>query len=157
MFVYLAERVFKFVIASFSGLLLSLGSNFSIASLLSALCIAITFLLLSRGRGKKVVKYKVMFRALFPRWLCRASFRADIWFLLLNLVASGMLVGWAVISSQFISDTVAGALATRFGVLARTGLNGFTSRLIVTVTLFLAYELAYWFDHYLSHRIPLLW
>ena len=27
----------------------------------------------------------------------------------------------------------------------------------MTVCLFLAYELAYWLDHYLSHRIPLLW
>src|SRR6266567_1494280 len=106
MFLYLAGRAVKFLVGSISSLFLSLGSTFSIASLLSALCIAITFLLLSRRPGRKHVKYKVMRRALFPRWLCRASFRADVWFLVFNLFASGMLFGWAVISSQFISDTV---------------------------------------------------
>jgi len=98
-----------------------------------------------------------MLRALFPRWLWRASFRADVWFLLFNLFASALLLGWTVISSQFISNTVAGALADIFGVRHKTGLNDFTSRSIVTVSLFLAYELAYWIDHYLSHRIPVLW
>src|SRR5205085_1761852 len=68
-------RVVSSLAGSLSGLFLSLGSNFSIASLLSALCIAIAFLV-SR-RGKKPVKYEVMRRALFPRWLGLASFRAD--------------------------------------------------------------------------------
>jgi len=157
MFRHLAERVVRFLVGNFSGLFLSIGSSFSIASLLSALCIAITFLLLSRRPGKKDVKYKVMRRALFPGWLRRASFRADVWFLLFNLFASAVLFGWTVISAQFISDTVAVVLADIFGVLPKTGLNDFTSRVIVTVSLFLAYEFAYWIDHYLSHRIPLLW
>src|SRR5260221_9283103 len=120
MFSYLAERAVKFLVGNVSALFLSLGSNFSIASLLSALCITITFLLLSRRSGKKDIKYKVMLRALFPRWLGRASFRADVWFLLLNLFASGMLVGWTVISSQFISNSMAGALTNVFGVLPKT-------------------------------------
>jgi sterol desaturase/sphingolipid hydroxylase (fatty acid hydroxylase superfamily) len=125
--------------------------------LFSALCIATAILLLSRAPGKKNVKYKVMRRALFPRWLRRASFRADVWFLLFNVFAFALLLAWAVISSKFISHVVAGALADTFGVRAKPGLNDFVSRSIVTVSLFLAYELAYWIDHYLSHRIPLLW
>jgi sterol desaturase/sphingolipid hydroxylase (fatty acid hydroxylase superfamily) len=157
MFRYLVERVVNFLVGSSSGLFLSIGSSFSIASLLSALCIAITYLLVSRRPGKKNVKYRVMRRALFPNWLRRASFRADVWFLLFNLFASAMLFGWTVISSQFISDSVAGALADIYGVLPKPGLNDFTSRLFVTVSLFVAYELAYWVDHYLSHRVPLLW
>src|SRR5262249_30129302 len=123
----------------------------------SALCIAIAFLLLSRRAGKKVVPYRVMFRALFPGWVRRASFRADVWFLLLNLLASALLLGWTVVSSRFIADGVGRALTGAFGVLPKPGLNAFTARLIVTLALFLAYELAYWVDHYLSHRIPVLW
>jgi sterol desaturase/sphingolipid hydroxylase (fatty acid hydroxylase superfamily) len=158
MFLTQAERAVQFVVTSVDSLLLSPGSSFSVASLLSALCIAITFLLWSRRPGKKDVKYKVMRRALFPRWLyLSASSRADAWFLLLNLLASGLLFGWAVISSRFVSAAVSGTLADIFGVLAKPGLNGFTSRLVVTLSLFLAYELAYWVDHFLSHRIPLLW
>src|SRR5580700_1774420 len=136
MFRYLAERGVTLLVGRISGLFLSIGSNFSIASLLCALCIAITFVLLSRRPGKKDVKYKIMRRALFPRWLCRASFRADVGFLLFNVFAFAMLFGWAVITSQFVSAAVASALADRFGVRPKPALNDFTSRLIVTVCLF---------------------
>jgi sterol desaturase/sphingolipid hydroxylase (fatty acid hydroxylase superfamily) len=154
---YPAERALEFLVGSIAHFLLSVGSVFSIASLLSALCIAVAFLLLSRRPGKKDVKYKVMLRALFPKWLRRASFRADVWFLVFNLAGAAVLLGWAIVSSQFISDTVAGALADLFGVRPKPGWNDLVSRSIVTVALFLAYELAYWIDHYLSHRIPVLW
>jgi len=158
MFLHQAERVVQFLIGRIAGLFLELGSDFSVASLFSALCVAIAFLLFNRRPGKKPVKFKVLRRALFPKWLYRnASSRTDVGFLLLNVLAFGMLFGWAVISSRFISHAVSGALADIFGVLPKTGLNEFTSKLIVTVALFLAYELAYWIDHYLSHRIPLLW
>jgi sterol desaturase/sphingolipid hydroxylase (fatty acid hydroxylase superfamily) len=154
---YAAGRSIGFLVGSISSVLLSAGSIFSIASLLSALCIAIAFLVLSRRPGKRDIKYNVMLRALFPPWLRRASFRADVWFLIFNLCGAALLLGWAIVSSQFISDTVAGALADLFGARPKPALNAFVSRSIVTVCLFLAYELAYWIDHYLSHRIPLLW
>ena len=123
MFGHLAGRLVNFLVGRFSGLFLSISSSFSIASLLCALCIAITFLLLSRRPGKKNVKYIVMLRALFPRWLRRASFRADVWFLLLNLFASSILIGWTVISSRFIGDTVAAALTGVFGATPSSGAN----------------------------------
>jgi sterol desaturase/sphingolipid hydroxylase (fatty acid hydroxylase superfamily) len=157
MVLHWAERLVNFLVGSILSLFVPLGSNLSLVSLLSALFIATTFLLLNRRPGKKQVKYKVMRRALFPKWLRRASFRADVWFLLFNVFGFSVLFGWAVISTQFISNKVAAALAAIFGSLAGTGLNDFTSRLIATVCLFLAYELAFWVDHYLSHRIPLLW
>ncbi len=31
------------------------------------------------------------------------------------------------------------------------------TRSVITVMLFLAYELGYWFNHWLSHKVPLLW
>jgi sterol desaturase/sphingolipid hydroxylase (fatty acid hydroxylase superfamily) len=154
---HLAERVIGFVVGSISGLLLSNGSSFSIASLLSALAIAITFLLSSRRAGRKPVKFRVMRRALFPKWLGRPSFRADFWFLVLNLFASGILIGWTVISARFISDRVAGALIGGFGVPPQPVSNDLAGRCVATVCMFLAYELAYWVDHYLSHRVAVLW
>src|SRR6476620_1811972 len=48
---HLAGRVVQFLAASLSSLFLSVGSSFSIASLLSALCIAITYLVLTRRPG----------------------------------------------------------------------------------------------------------
>jgi len=157
MFRYLAEHGLTFLLERISALLLSLGSNFSLASLFTALWIAIAVVLFRRRPRKKDVKYKVMMRALFPNWLRRASFRADVWFLVFNVFAFAMLLGWTGLSSNFISGLVAGAFADTFGIRVKPGLNDFACRSIVTVSLFLAYELAYWIDHYLSHRIPLLW
>jgi sterol desaturase/sphingolipid hydroxylase (fatty acid hydroxylase superfamily) len=156
MLFHLAQQVAKFVIGSATNLLLPLGSNFSLASLLSALWIAIWIVLLRHGL-RKPVKYAVMIRALFPKWLRRASFKADVWFLLLNVFAMGLLIAWTTVSAHYISGRVGNALTGAFGVLPKPGLNELASRSVVTVCLFLAYELAFWVDHYLSHRVPVLW
>ena len=69
-----------------------------------------------------------------------------------------MLLGWAIISDanrQSPRERCADGHVR--GTLPKTGLNELTSQAIVTVFLFLAYELGYWVDHYLSHRIPVLW
>ena len=157
MFLDAAERLLQFLTWKFATLFLALGSSFSAASLFSALCIAVACLLWRRRPERRQVKYSVMGRALFPRWLRRPTFRADLGFFLLNVLLSAMLFGWAILSSQSVSHLVSGALTEMFGVLPKTGLNELTSKTIVTVSLFLAYELGYWVDHYLSHRIPMLW
>jgi len=157
MFLHTAERLLQFLVGKFATLFLALGSSFSLASLFSALCIALAFLLLRRRPDRRQVTYRVMGRALFPRWLRRASYRADVGFFLLNVLLAAMLLGWAILSSQSVSQFVSRTLSDMFGVLPKTGLNELASKLIVTVVLFLTYELGYWVDHYLSHRIPVLW
>jgi sterol desaturase/sphingolipid hydroxylase (fatty acid hydroxylase superfamily) len=157
MFLDAAERLLQFFSQTFGALFLGLGSSFSAASLVSALCIAVVFLVARRRPEKRQVKYRVMARALFPRWLRLPSFQADIGFLLLNVLLSAMLVGWAIVSARTVSGVVNGALTGMFGVLPGTGLNELTAKSIATAFMFLAYEFGYWFDHYLSHRIPLLW
>jgi sterol desaturase/sphingolipid hydroxylase (fatty acid hydroxylase superfamily) len=153
-----AEHLLNFLTGSFCHWLFALSSSFSVASLASALCLAILFLLLRRRPGKKDVKFHVMLRALFPGWLYRSrSFRADFGFLIFNVFAWATLFGWAVLSSDFISHSVNGALAHVFGALPAAALNDFSVRVLATISLFLAYELGYWTNHYLSHRIPLLW
>jgi sterol desaturase/sphingolipid hydroxylase (fatty acid hydroxylase superfamily) len=156
MFLDAAERLLQFVILKFGTVFLGLGSTFSAASLFSAACIAVAFLVTQRRKEKRAVKYRVMARALFPRWLRRASFRADVGFLLLNVLLSTVLVGWAIVSARIISDAVSGALTDIVGVV-RVGVHTFAGQSIATVCMFLAYEFGYWLDHYLSHRIPLLW
>jgi sterol desaturase/sphingolipid hydroxylase (fatty acid hydroxylase superfamily) len=44
-----------------------------------------------------------------------------------------------------------------FGALPPAPFPGYVSRAIITVMIFLAYELGYWINHYLSHRISFLW
>jgi sterol desaturase/sphingolipid hydroxylase (fatty acid hydroxylase superfamily) len=147
-----------FVGKRLAALFLPLDSSFSAISLVSAFSIAVAFLLLKRRPEKRSVKYAVMLRALFPTWLYRnASFRADVGLLLFNVLAFGALFGWAVFSAGFVRDAVSASLTTHVGVSAGIGLNNFAGKVIATAALFIAYELAYWVDHYLSHRIPLLW
>jgi sterol desaturase/sphingolipid hydroxylase (fatty acid hydroxylase superfamily) len=153
-----ASLLSSYIAGQLTALLLPLGSKFSAASLFSALCVAVVFLLLKRPPGKRRLKYSVMRRALFPRWLYRdASFRADVMFFLFNVLAFGTLFGWAVLSANYISGTVSVALTGWFGAYGGTAANALGGKSIATLAIFVAYELAYWLDHYLSHRVPVLW
>lgn len=97
-------------------------------------------------------------RALVPnRWLDTASGRADLGLAAFNLFLFGAMFGWAVISGQVVSSGVARALAAIFGTIEPLLVPEAAAVAIMTVVLFLAYELAYWLDHYLAHRIPFLW
>jgi sterol desaturase/sphingolipid hydroxylase (fatty acid hydroxylase superfamily) len=138
--------------------LLPLGSTFSLVSLVSALLIGAGHVVLSRrARGRKT-SIRLLARALFPRkvWLT-ASSRADLLFAIFNIWAAGLLFGGALLSGQAISRGLAGLLTDAFG----PGPLGQTSWPLVamagTVLGFLAYELGYWADHWLSHKVRFLW
>ena len=86
-----------------------------------------------------------------------ASSKADVGFFLFNSFLATALFGWAILSYHFVSTTANEALASAFGARQPTSLSEFHSAGILTVALFLAYELGYWLDHYLSHKVPILW
>jgi sterol desaturase/sphingolipid hydroxylase (fatty acid hydroxylase superfamily) len=134
------------------------GSTFSIFSLLFAFAVSATFLVLRRrwNRGS-LPRFAALLRALFPKWIWRsASSRADMVLFLLNTLATGAIIGWALFSYSVITS---GSSAILSRVVGSTPLA--VSPLIrdaaVTVLCFFAYEIAYWLDHYLMHRIPLFW
>jgi sterol desaturase/sphingolipid hydroxylase (fatty acid hydroxylase superfamily) len=131
---------------------------FSLASLLSALAVATLFVALARERRRKQIKLKVLLRAIFPKRLLRsASTKADVGFFLFNSFLATALFGWAILSYHLVSTTAAEALAGAFGARQPTALSEMQCAGILTVALFLAYELGYWLDHYLSHKLPILW
>jgi sterol desaturase/sphingolipid hydroxylase (fatty acid hydroxylase superfamily) len=68
----------------------------------------------------------------------------------------GVVFGWAVLSYQAVSNGIVGGLSALFGAPAPVW-PAWASRAVITVMLFLAYELGYWFNHWLSHKVPLLW
>ena len=141
-----------------SHLLLSLGSHFSLSSLLVALTIAALFFIVQRIKRGRRVRWRTIMRALFPRRIMRhRSNQADIFYLFFNVFMAGIVFGWAVLSYQFISNGIIAELVAAFGPVAPSALPVFVSRAAVTVMLFLAYELGYWFNHWLSHKVPLLW
>jgi sterol desaturase/sphingolipid hydroxylase (fatty acid hydroxylase superfamily) len=141
-----------------SKLFLPLGSHFSLTSLACALAIAVGFVAWQRHRRGRRIRLRAILRALFPRRILMSpSNFADLGYLFFHVFVAGLLFGWALISFQFLTNGVMGALAAAFGPTAPTTLPTFVSRAVITVMLFLAYELGYWLNHYLSHRVPFLW
>ena len=138
--------------------LLSPGSHISLASLATALLIAFGALAARRYRKGRRIRIKTLLRALFPRKILRSpSNLADIGYFYFNVFAFGIVFGWAVLSYVMVSRGVADVLAATFGPRQASGLPVFVIRSVTTVAVFLAYELGYWLNHYLSHRIAFLW
>ena len=140
------------------GLFASPSSTVSVWSLSLALLIAAAHTTRTRWFAKRPVSWRVIRRALFPRKLYRsASTRADVLFLVFNTGCSGLLFGWALMSMHFVSNAAANGLTNAFGAMPATGLSVFWSSVILTIVVFLAYDIGYWFDHYTSHAIPFFW
>jgi sterol desaturase/sphingolipid hydroxylase (fatty acid hydroxylase superfamily) len=134
------------------------GSHFSVLSLGSAFVIALMVLVFRRLRKGRRLRWKPLLRALFPRHIVLSqSTLADLGYFYFNLFLFGVIFGWALLSYEVLSHGVADVLTAIFGPRQPTALPSVISRLIITVMLFLAYELGYWLNHYLSHRIPFLW
>lgn len=134
------------------------GSHVSVLSLLSALVIALAVLAVRRHRKGRRIRLKALLRALFPKRIVMSrSSMADLGYFYFNLFLFGIIFGWAILSYEALSRGTDGLLTAIFGPLPPAPLPRFMSRSIITLMLFLAYELGYWFNHYLSHRIPFLW
>ena len=139
-------------------LLFSVGSEFSLTSLACAFGVAAAVLIARQGRKGRRVRLAVLLRALFPRSILRnPSTAADVGYFLFNTFVYAGIFGMAAVSYQFLTNAVLGGLVAAFGKPVPSALPAAVSRAIVTAMLFLAYELGYWIDHYLKHRIPVLW
>ena len=141
-----------------SRVLLAPGSTFSLLSLAAAFCITVAVVLRQRRARGRGLSLKLLVRAVFPRRILRsASSRADLGFMLLNVFATGLLIGWALVSIAAVGHWVHDGLTTALGARTPLRSNPLLMATGVTVVGFLVYEFAYWLDHYLSHSIPFLW
>ena len=139
-------------------LFFSLGSHFSLTSLAAALVISALYFTWQRHRRGRRIRLKTIVRALFPRRIMRSpSNQADIFYLFFNVFMFSVLFGWAVLSYQFISNGLIAGLIALAGPVAPSTWSPYVTRSIITAMLFLAYELGYWFNHWLSHKVPVLW
>jgi sterol desaturase/sphingolipid hydroxylase (fatty acid hydroxylase superfamily) len=137
---------------------LSPGSHISLLSLFSTFCIALLVLAARRYKKGRRIRLRPLLRALFPkRIVLSRSSLADFGYFYFNVFVFGIIFGWALISYDTLSRSVAGLLTAMLGAMPAVPLPGFVARSIITIMLFLAYELGYWLNHYLSHRIPFLW
>jgi sterol desaturase/sphingolipid hydroxylase (fatty acid hydroxylase superfamily) len=148
----------SYFLGQLSKAFLSPGSHISLLSLISALFVALAVLAARRYKRRRRVRLKLLLRALFPKHVVFSkSSLADVGYFYFNVFLFGIMFGWALLSYDALSRTITGFLTSAFGAMPPAPLPGFAARAIITVMLFLAYELGYWVNHYLSHRIPFLW
>lgn len=148
----------QFFLGQCEKLLFSLGSHFSLTSLGMALLIATAFFAAQRLRRGRKLRWRTIWRALFPKRIVAAkSNQADIGYMFFNVFVFGIVFGWAVLSYRTISNGVMQGAVALFGPTEPSMWPSWLQRTVITVMLFLAYELGYWFNHWLSHKVPLLW
>ncbi|HET7912918.1 MAG TPA: sterol desaturase family protein [Pseudolabrys sp.] len=149
---------FLYLAHALNSVFLSLGSVFSVTSLACALCLAIGIVAIQRRQRSRPIRWRTIVRALLPKriWSSR-SHQTDIGFMCFGVFLYGLLFGWAALSYQFLSNVLIDQLGAAFGPVTPTTLPDWLSRTIMTAVVFLAFELGYWFHHYLSHRIPFMW
>jgi sterol desaturase/sphingolipid hydroxylase (fatty acid hydroxylase superfamily) len=153
-----AWSIFLQVLYRVTGPFLSFGSMFSLTSLACALGIAVALIALRLRRRQRRIRLRVIMRALFPRRITfHASTGIDLSYLVFNTFIFGAMFGWALFSFRAISNGTISILTSAFGTPAATALPEFATRAMLTVVLFLAYEICYWLYHYLCHRVPFLW
>jgi sterol desaturase/sphingolipid hydroxylase (fatty acid hydroxylase superfamily) len=146
---YLKAGVVKHVI--------DIKGSLSVARLLITLGLGLLVFGLFQQRRKRRVQVAALLRAVFPKKLFGASFRADIFMAVFNIFIFALIFGWALVSQHVVSKYVFNGLTALGGVPDPTTLSPWITGGLLTVAMFLAYEFAFWFDHYLSHRVPFLW
>ncbi len=146
----------RFWINQIGGTFLAPGSTMTLGGLVVTLLLA-AFLAVPRGR-ERMPRLAVWRRALLPRRLWRsASGRADIGWFAFGLLGHGIFFGWAILSSHAVAGFLAGALDVLAGAARPLDLPQAVLAPVLTLAFFIAYDFAYWLDHYLSHKLPLLW
>ena len=142
------------IVASF----LSPSSVCSIYSLGAAFLIALAWFGYRRKLRNRRVRAGTLLRALLSRKaLFHRSTLADLAYCALSLAVFGAILGWAVVSTSCISDGVSALLTTVLGSRLQPRAPDVVLNGARTLALFIAYELGFFFDHTLKHRVPALW
>lgn len=149
-----------FVTAPLTPVAATLLSPASICSIWSAgLAVALAFAWLawrSKARHGRM-RGRALVRALFSRRvLLSRSTRADAVYAVVSLATLGAVLGWAVISTHAVSATVVALLASGFGPPADPTPEAWRNA-ARRLALFLAYDIGFFIDHTLKHRILALW
>jgi sterol desaturase/sphingolipid hydroxylase (fatty acid hydroxylase superfamily) len=138
--------------------MLAPSSICSIYSLGLAVLIALAWLAWRRKSRNRPVVLRTLTRAIFSRRvLLHRSTLADLAYCVFGLATLGAILGWAVVSTSWISDGVAALLTRGLGLAPQWRAPDWLLNGTRTILLFLAYELGFFVDHTLKHRVPALW
>lgn len=137
------------------GFFLSPGSRFSIIALLVSL-IATLYYLRKRPKAQNLSSLADL-RHLLTDGLPhhKASHRLDIAYFLISLFVSAFFLTGAVLSFDWVAQTVYSSFGSRPAPLA--SVPPWMAMAIATVALALVFEWSYWLYHWLCHKAPWLW
>jgi sterol desaturase/sphingolipid hydroxylase (fatty acid hydroxylase superfamily) len=147
-------------IASYLGslighILLKPSSLLSIWGLATSLVLAMGWLTATRKRG---LPPTTLIPLLVPgRLVFGSSARADWAMTALGFLVFPSLFAATTIALPTISNAVQTSLSLLSGTPKVVASSPLTARIATTIIAFLAFELAYFIDHYLKHRLPFLW
>jgi sterol desaturase/sphingolipid hydroxylase (fatty acid hydroxylase superfamily) len=130
-------------------------------SLLSVWCLSTSLILalvwLSVTR-KRIIQPIRLLRALFPKNLVFSrSSRADWAMLALGYLVFPSLFAAMTFALPMISSATETGLKALFGAPNQLSAPPLVARIATTIIAFLAFEFAYFIDHWLKHKVPLLW
>jgi sterol desaturase/sphingolipid hydroxylase (fatty acid hydroxylase superfamily) len=132
----------------------------TLATIALALCtclLAVHFAVPPSSR-RRWVRARVLGRALVPRRILRSrSGQLDIAAFLFSVFLLGTVLGWALVSSDVFARAAEGGLAELLGEPQDRRAPAWLAAGVMTLGMYLAYEFAYWLNHWLSHRSPILW
>jgi sterol desaturase/sphingolipid hydroxylase (fatty acid hydroxylase superfamily) len=142
---------------SLTNVFIAAKGQLSFARLSLSVGIGILAFALFYQRKSRNIRFKALLRAILPTKYFGASSRADVLMFLFNLYLIGLLLGWAFLSQHVIATFANETLQTWFGSMAPTSLSPWVTGAVMTAAVFIAADFSYWFDHFLSHKIPFLW
>ena len=134
------------------------GSNSSIAMLTVSLLISVAYLSTRGGRSWRRARPLRIVKILFaPRYMLQRSHVMDFWMFIFNTRVVGLAIGWLLISGNFVSQWTYTFLTSAFGAQPASSWPYWLIMMVGSVVVFLAYEFGYWIDHFLAHKVPILW
>jgi len=134
------------------------GSIFSIYSLATSLTLGYCALAWRHWKRRGRANFAALNRAIFAqKLLLRESTLADVQLFIISVVFMPAVVTGLVISAKTVAASVHAGLDSIFGAISPFDCCSLWTRLFSTLVLFLAYEIGYWVDHYLKHRVQFLW
>jgi sterol desaturase/sphingolipid hydroxylase (fatty acid hydroxylase superfamily) len=111
-----------------------------------------------RGERGRRASIRGFFRTIFDRRIVlHPSLLVDMRMWALNGIVFASTYGMLGFGLFFWRDRIDSGLTAAFGAHAPTQWPAWAMMTIATVLQLLAYEFAYWFGHYLFHKVPALW
>ncbi len=134
----------------------SSGSALSMAGMPVAFLIAFTHIML-KPRRRRRTRWRTAWRVMLTRsvWL-HPSTLLDVQYVLVGAIVFSFLFGYTMLTGYGVASAVAAGMSQIFGPHEAAPVPLYAKALIV-LGLYMAFEFSYWFDHFLSHKIPFLW